>query len=203
MKGDGAERPLSCPACAARLAPVYAEATYGRVLLLDQCPACKGVWFDKWELYLLKAGSAASLSAIDVGPLPSPMPAGAREPGQCPRCSKGLVRFKDPAFPEGSGVFRCRDCSGLWLSRGGLEGYRRKKASSGASAPGEPRPAGKDTDKVEALKKLQKELDAGALVGRAGPALHAFDDAALDTGEFAKDVGFLILQALFRLLFKF
>lgn len=229
MNGEEAKKPLSCPDCAAPLSQVYAEATYGRVLLLDQCPACKGVWFDRWELYFLKAGSAASLSAIDVKSLPAPKAVGAQIPpnppiiapsllslppygggkgggvkgGLCPRCSKDLVRFKDPVFPEDLSVLRCQDCSGLWLNRGGVAGYGMKKASARAGSPEEPHPTGGDKDKVAALKRLQKELDTGTLVSRGGQGLQAFDAPVLDTGEFAKDVGFLILQALFRLVFKF
>ncbi|MCR4286556.1 MAG: zf-TFIIB domain-containing protein, partial [Deltaproteobacteria bacterium] len=169
----------------------------------DQCPGCKGVWFDRWELYFLKAGSAASLSAIDVESLPAPRPADAQKPRQCPRCSKDLVRFKDPVFPEDSSVLRCQDCSGLWLNRGGVAGYGRKKASARAISPEEPHPTHGDKDKVDALKRLQKELDTGTLVSRGQQGLQAFDAPVLDTGEFAKDVGFLILQALFRLVFKF
>lgn len=203
MNGEEAKKPLSCPECALQLSQVYAEATYGRVLLLDQCPACKGVWFDRWELYFLKPGSAAFLSAIDVNSLPAPRAVGAQKPRQCPRCSKDLVRFKDPVFPEDSSVLRCNDCSGLWLNRGGVAGYGMKKASARAISPEEPRSINGDKDKVEALKRLQKELDAGTLVSRGDSGLQAFDAPVLDTGEFAKDVGFLILQALFRLVFKF
>ncbi|MEK7678847.1 MAG: zf-TFIIB domain-containing protein [Deltaproteobacteria bacterium] len=213
MNGEEAKKPLSCPECAVPLRQVYAEATYGRVLLLDQCHDCKGVWFDRWELYFLKDSSAASLSAIDVGPFLAIRPVGAQPPiipplvkrGLCPRCSKDLVQFKDPVFPEDSSVLRCHACSGLWLNRGGVEGYGRKKASASTKArsPEEPRPTYGDKDKVEALKKLQKELDTSGLVRRGGSGLQAFDAPALDTREFAEDVGFLILQALFRLIFKF
>lgn len=65
--GNDRETARECPDCGGPLGGVYAEANYGRVLLLDQCRSCGGVWFDRWELYFLKDSSLGPLGRFDAG----------------------------------------------------------------------------------------------------------------------------------------
>jgi Zn-finger nucleic acid-binding protein len=248
---------LRCPDCAHPVSGVYAEANYGRVLLLDQCAlrgGCGGTWFDKWELYFLKDGSmeraaptvppapAADLPDSQTSPaaqanplfpalaapvLPPPLDLGAflaenpglkKGSGECPVCTLDLKPFKDPMLPPDASIKRCPGCSGLWLNRGDLKRYaeHRAKQRKRSQAAKKPVKAGKDHGNMEApawakevdtpelatLKKLGKELNAASLVSQATPEALHLDEPPIDSKEFARDVGFLILQALLRLVFK-
>jgi len=62
---EQANKQLTCPECGNGLKQVYAEANYGRVLLLDQCDKCGGIWFDSWELYYHKDAEAKRLDSIE------------------------------------------------------------------------------------------------------------------------------------------
>lgn len=198
MKGkDGANLQLSCPACAGALKEVYAKANYGRVLLLDQCIGCGGVWFDRWELYLLHGSSASDLDSVDVSSLLAPNP-DASGSGNCPGCSIPLIEFKDPGLPPDASIRRCGGCSGLWLNRGEISKYVNHRDAF--------RKRGATDDNgvdVETLRHLQKELDLTRITGSAPEAAGlASDEPPLDTKEIVTDLGFLALQTLVRLLFK-
>lgn len=230
---------MSCPGCSARLAEAYVEASYGRVVLVDQCTKCGGVWFDRWELYFLGpdsldglvtgtdsgahaqtrtmgalSGALAGVPVIEGIATLDPTRFLAINPartgtGPCPRCRKVLKDFTDPALPKDASIKRCPECSGLWLNRGDVELYaehRRNKGAGGRAlvAPPAPKAEGDLPEpRIETLKNLQKELDTRGIADR----VEAYDAAALSdeplTGrEFATDVGFIILQALLRMVFK-
>jgi Zn-finger nucleic acid-binding protein len=193
-KGGG----LMCPGCALTLAPVYAEANYGRVLLLDQCPGCGGVWFDRWELFFIKGDALENLSRLDESALLALNPT-QKGTDACPRCSSALAAFTDPALPADSTIKRCPRCNGLWLNRGELRRYSiHRRSFDVGRAPSPDRAIG-----VEVLRRLQKELKAETLAAAPEPEGEALDAPPLDGGEFAKDMGFLILETLLRLVFKF
>lgn len=177
---------------------VYAEANYGRVILLDQCARCGGVWFDRWELYFVREGSLKSLEAVDVEALLAPAPGG-RDALECPRCGRGMALFNDPVLPRDASIMRCPGCMGLWLNRVDIGRYARHKEAlrgAGARVP----PAG-GAPGIETLKNLQKELRTAGIADARGAA--PVDDGPIEPKELAVDIGFLILQTLFRLLFKF
>lgn len=192
-------RGLLCPECGGALTEVYAEANYGRVLLLDQCHGCGGVWFDRWELYFVTEAAVRSLEGIDIKALLS----GIVEPkgnGLCPKCEKGLKPFTDPNLPEDALMERCPQCSGIWLNRGELPKYRAHKKAFRANPAFEPRAA-----ELATLKHLQKELKVTGIATPTTLELASRLDAEppIDTKEVAKDLGFLALQSLLRLVFKF
>lgn len=194
---DGTGLRLGCPECAGALKEVFAKANYGRVLLLDQCAGCGGVWFDRWELYMLHGSSASDLDSVDVSSLLAPNP-DVSGSGNCPRCSLPLVEFKDPGLPPDASIRRCGGCSGLWLNRGEISKYAnhrdtfRKRGAADDSGVG-----------VETLRHLQKELDLTKITGPA-PEAAGLDsvEPPLDTKEIVTDLGFLAIQTLVRLLFK-
>lgn len=185
--------PMACPGCGAALAEVYAEAKYGRVVLLDQCLRCGGVWFDKWELYLFKESEFESLGKFNGDSFAAENPVDAGK-NLCPRCSTGLKDFSDPNLPSDACIKRCNSCNGLWLNRGDLKKYALGRVRG-------PEAKVNGDRSVEALKHLQKELKASSI--EAPPmsaALHA--ERPISTEEIAKDIGFLILQTLVRMVFK-
>ncbi len=189
---------ISCPECGGRLHEVYAQANYGRVLLLDQCRSCGGVWFDKWELSFTTSEAIRKLEAIDIKSLLSENPE-EKGKGLCPRCEKALALFTDPNLPKDALIERCPGCSGLWLNRGELGKYARHKDSFSrgkVSVSGE----------IETLKHLQKELKLENISTPTTMALAARlqedDERPVDTREVAKDLAFLALQSFLRLAFK-
>jgi len=193
------DKVLRCPGCAGTLKEVWAEATYGRVLLLDQCSLCGGVWFDRWELYFALAASVKSLHTVDMGAFLGAVPVRSGS-GECPRCSVELEPFRDPGLPPDATIKRCKRCSGLWLNRGDLlkyASYKDRFKASGAAAP--------EHNKLNALKRLQKELNtANSGIPTTLELASALDnEPPIETKEVVKDIGFLILQSLLRLVFKF
>ncbi len=188
---------LKCPGCGGGLGEVYAEANYGRVLLLDQCAECGGVWFDRWELYFARPGSLLALHEMDSERFASPNPA-QKGSNECPRCGHGLKPFIDPALPKDARIKRCEGCKGLWLNRGELGKYANHRAAMTGAAEGPAR-----QQELKALKNLQKELDTSKLASSIEPAAFFGDEPPVETGEVLKDMGFLALQALVRLVFKF
>ena len=188
---------LICPGCGGALGHVRAEANYGRVLLLDQCADCGGVWFDRWELYFALPVSLLTLREMDWATFHAANPS-KKGGGECPRCARPFTPFTDPMLPEDAEIDRCARCNGLWLNRGGLEKYARHKAGFAGQSP-----SASTASELKVLKNLQKELDTSRMV--ALPEPHAFlgEEAPIETGELLKDMGFLILQSLVRLVFKF
>lgn len=192
---------LKCPECGGALNEVYAEATYGRVILLDQCAECGGVWFDRWELYFVKGASLKSLDTVDVKSLlaENPLRKGTE---RCPRCDETLIPFKDPMLPKDALIERCGKCSGLWLNRGELTRYANHKEKAFGMTAGAAKPQGE----LNVLKNLQKELDTATIAPM--PTLKelelsaAMEEGSVETKEVAKDIGFLILQSLVRLVLK-
>ncbi|MEK6759473.1 MAG: zf-TFIIB domain-containing protein [Deltaproteobacteria bacterium] len=194
---NGAVSILRCPACAKALKEVFAKANYGRVLLLDQCTGCGGVWFDRWELYMLHGASVSDLDSVDVSSLNAPNP-DVHGSDNCPRCSLPLVEFRDPGLPPDASIRRCVACSGLWLNRGEISKYANHRDTFKKRGTSEA--AGAD---IETLRHLQKELDLTKITGPAPEAAGlASVEPPLDTKEIVTDLGFLALQTLVRLLFK-
>ncbi|MBI4949623.1 MAG: zf-TFIIB domain-containing protein [Deltaproteobacteria bacterium] len=192
---------IKCPECGGALNEVYAEATYGRVILLDQCAVCGGVWFDRWELYFVKGASLKSLDTVDVKSLlaDNTLRKGTE---RCPRCDETLILFKDPMLPKDALIERCEKCSGLWLNRGELTRYANHKESSFGNTAGATRTQGE----LNVLRNLQKELDTATIAPTSTlkelELSSAIEEGSVETKEVAKDIGFLILQSLVRLVFK-
>lgn len=191
-------RPL-CPECGSRLKEVYAEASYGRVIVLDQCERCGGVWFDKWELMFVADEGIKALEAVDTESFLAESPSHEGK-GLCPRCSEPLAVFADANLPKDALIERCHGCSGIWLNRGELARYASHR-SSRRGARKAPAAAG-----VETLRHLQKDLKlervGESTAARLAASLDEEAQRPVNTTEVAKDLGFLALQALMRLVFK-
>lgn len=191
---------LICPECGGVLHEVYAAANYGRVLLLDQCSGCGGVWFDRWELYFVTEKSIKDLEGFDASSFVAPV-APSLAKGQCPKCEKELAVFTDNNLPKDALIERCSGCNGLWLNRGELGKYaaHRKTFSAKRQAPDN------GTAELDTLKHLQKELKVAdiAMPTTLELASSLRNETPINSKEVAKDLAFLALQSLVRLVFKF
>ncbi|MCC6502738.1 MAG: zf-TFIIB domain-containing protein [Deltaproteobacteria bacterium] len=193
-------RKLICPECNGPLHEVFAEANYGRVLLLDQCKVCGGVWFDRWELYFVTDRSIKDLEALDAASFAARNPVDGGK-GLCPRCEKELAVFIDPNLPKDALIERCKGCNGLWLNRGELKRFAAHRKTFRASRPEYSNAA----SEIGALKNLQKELKLGnlAVPTTLELASNLQNEPPVNSKEVAKDLAFLALQSLVRLVFKF
>jgi Zn-finger nucleic acid-binding protein len=134
---------MQCPNEGLEMRPVKVESHYGQTVVLDQCPGCGGLWFDKFELYTPKQGQAEKIEApnLDIEALDV---AGLRSPSVidksvliCPKDHAKLDRFQDPYFPKEIIIERCHICEGFWLNRGEFtkyQNFRRKKQGSQAKS---------------------------------------------------------------------
>lgn len=199
MTADKEEKKLTCPACGSPLREAYAEASYGRVIGVDQCSGCGGVWFDKWELHFVTDRAMAGLARVNEAAVLSGGHAG-KGTGECPKCSKPLSTFADPSLPQDAEIRTCAGCGGLWLTRGELKRHSSRRATVRGAAPPEAAPDVAEKELV-VLKRLQKELDVASLASPA-PLAASMDEPPIEPKEFARDVGVIILHALLRMVFK-
>lgn len=202
------EQPLTCPECGEVCKEVYAEANYGRVLLLDQCNNCGGIWFDNWELYYLKDAEAKRLDTVNLNSFLAKGPA-KKGADTCPRhCGIPLEPFQDPNLPADSRISRCKKCNGLWLNRGELVKYeehknklRNRLEKTETSTKGAEAVLAVDSQKAkwETVGHLRT-----ALRTRPEPDINTFEsgDTNWDRAEITNDALFLILQILFKVIFK-
>lgn len=88
----------------------------GQDLIVDKCPRCGGIWFDKEELIdLIKLGqfyiqSLDSASESTIKPNPERL---------CPHCKVELNPAKNQKIPD-LRLDKCPRCQGLWLEKGEL-----------------------------------------------------------------------------------
>lgn len=191
---------LICPECGGVLHEVYAAANYGRVLLLDQCRGCGGVWFDRWELYFLTDKSIKDLEGIDASSFAAPVaPHPAK--GKCPKCEKELAIFTDNNLPKDALIERCPNCNGLWLNRGELGKYAAHRKTFSAKR----QDSVNGTAELDTLRHLQKELKVADIATPTTLELasNLRNETPINSKEVAKDLAFLALQSLVRLVFKF
>ncbi|MBM2837883.1 MAG: hypothetical protein HW415_508 [Deltaproteobacteria bacterium] len=193
------ETGLICPNCKGTLKESYAEANYGRVLLLDQCETCGGVWFDQWELYLLREAETRRLDTINEDTLLSSNPHPQGE-DLCPRCKLRIEPFNDPSFPKDSQIMRCKYCNGLWLNRGELSKYGNHKESILSSlkrAAPTYLPVAEGKDRIEAVKRLGSAINLKTAPEET-PKYGLIDDEE----GLKEDVAAIILQILLKLIFR-
>lgn len=116
---------MKCIKCEGALIPVQ----IGDVLV-DQCNACSGIWFDAGEL-------AKILGERDVEVLRTNARADKREDAKrasCPRCKGGGKLVQVASLDADLHIDTCAVCGGEWLDGGELpilrnEGFSRKIGS--------------------------------------------------------------------------
>ncbi len=106
---------------------------FGAPLALDQCPACGGIWFDRYELFRIGEEGARRLEGIDEESFRQP--AGTAENPLCPVCRVKLRVFRDANVPANIQLFFCSRCEGFWVNHGMLAEYASFRASRGRKRP--------------------------------------------------------------------
>jgi Zn-finger nucleic acid-binding protein len=114
---------LICPNDKTAMHSVKIESHYGQWVVLDQCPDCGGIWFDKSELYMAKQGQADKIELLNADILRTQSPIIGSELN-CPLDKAKLMRFVDPFFPKDIIIVRCPLCEGIWLNRGEFTKYQ-------------------------------------------------------------------------------
>jgi Zn-finger nucleic acid-binding protein len=105
---------MECPDCGATLQPVQC---FG--VVVDECPRCKGRWFERDELRKARESVDDDLRWLDFEPFTVDVgtaPAGGK---RCPRCRVGMVSV--PYGGSGVVIEVCPRCRGTWLSSGEFE----------------------------------------------------------------------------------
>ncbi len=102
---------MLCPNCRAKR---LAERNGKNGLVVDYCRACKGIWLDGGELYLL-SNMPRELEAKLRGGLRQPRPS----ERLCPRC-KSALQSGGLLHPELE-VEQCPECEGLWFDEGEIK----------------------------------------------------------------------------------
>jgi Zn-finger nucleic acid-binding protein len=104
---------MKCPKCKTAELGDYAVDS----VVVDRCPACAGIWFDREELSELLSEDARRVASLRRG---SDSDEADGTKGRCPRDDSELLRVY-------SGIERsvildaCADCHGIWLDGGEFE----------------------------------------------------------------------------------
>jgi Zn-finger nucleic acid-binding protein len=101
---------MQCPKCITR----DLAAAQVRGVEVDQCPGCRGIWFDESELATLLQASPGELKPLARG---RPDPETDRKRGKCPRDGRALLRVRSTRNTH-LVVDVCPECRGLWLDGG-------------------------------------------------------------------------------------
>jgi len=101
---------MDCPDC---LVPLQQTDCHG--VRVDECPSCRGDWFDRDELRRAKDSTDPDLRWLDFDVFagePSAPPADAK-PRKCPQCGvdMGGMAYDD----SGVVIDKCGTCLGVWL----------------------------------------------------------------------------------------
>ncbi len=97
------------------MAPLTLDGQYGRVITIDLCQACNGVWFDGHEdLHLAPSGVVTLFETMGRAAGAARQPMSGRK--ACPRCHIGLLRGHDLVRDTRYEFFRCTRGHGRFLT---------------------------------------------------------------------------------------
>ncbi len=106
---------IDCPRCWVKMNQTEIN-VLGPNVIIDVCPKCNGVWFDKGELNkMLKDRKLSDYLTKNIGTQ-------TKSELVCPRCG-GLMDIENAEEIE---VDVCLNCSGVWLDQGELGGLKTK-----------------------------------------------------------------------------
>ena len=106
---------MTCPGCASPTTALSLDGQYGRVIAIDVCHACNGVWFDLHEdLHLAPSGVIGLFEAMGRAAGEARTPMVARK--VCPRCQTGLLRAHDMVRATRYEFFRCGQGHGRFMT---------------------------------------------------------------------------------------
>jgi Zn-finger nucleic acid-binding protein len=173
---------------------VSARADPGRLIVLDQCGRCGGIWCDKWELFPIAPDEAKRIDPVDDALLRQPLPV-PEKPLYCPRCADRLQKFNDPLLPAEIHFLRCRHCDGIWLNRGDFSRYKEfQKKTRETNMP--------DDERLRRLTQSAAQPRAWIETGTQG--IFAYPQPQAEAGQWktniASGVFRLVVQTLLRLV---
>jgi Zn-finger nucleic acid-binding protein len=104
---------MDCPLCRKAMKPIKAGD-----FSIDECPECRGLWFDKGELEAFKDEVDPDLRFLDFEIWSSQALFNLNEqPLACPRCRSVAMRALKYQEPDLAVTF-CPFCEGVWLNFG-------------------------------------------------------------------------------------
>ena len=103
---------MNCPKCEQAL-----SAKEVRGIEVDQCPSCRGIWFDDSELETILEHSRSDLRPLRSGREEDTLN---RQSGKCPRDGQSMMRVCSAKKSEVV-LDVCPECSGIWLDVGELD----------------------------------------------------------------------------------
>ncbi|MEE4273946.1 MAG: zf-TFIIB domain-containing protein [Thermoanaerobaculales bacterium] len=106
---------MQCPKCESELqSNVIAD------IEVEECPSCKGIWFDKDELRRVKDKADADLNWMDFEIWRHPeLFEVSEKPSPCPACGSEFVAID--YGQTGVEIDFCPSCRGVWLDAGEME----------------------------------------------------------------------------------
>lgn len=99
------------------------QQNYEAEVLVDSCPACRGIWLDKGELERIEETrerkySGEQLGGIQIAARAYEMARQKAQPGiTCPNCSTALDA-REYAYCSQIVMDQCPKCRGIWLDAG-------------------------------------------------------------------------------------
>jgi uncharacterized protein len=115
--GAGQEKAMKCPKCQAEMEAVTFDA-----IRIDRCTACRGMWFDEFELSDLKRAKGAE--AVDTGDTRAGRQSNRQERVLCPKCGDPMIRMVDAVQPH-IWYETCGVCGGSFLDAGEFRDLKR------------------------------------------------------------------------------
>ena len=111
---------MQCPDCQSLLEVVSCKG-----VLIHECRACKGKWFEGQELAKVRDSVDEKLRWLDFDPFGGGLPHLVVEADgkECPKCRRKMesLRYRNSRIV----VDKCSDCKGVWLAAGELVGIIR------------------------------------------------------------------------------
>lgn len=113
---------MNCPRCQEKLKrSTIAEPAHR--LVIDSCPSCGGMWFDREQLNELERIVEPAL--IELRDIPPPEVQ--REKMECPACNPPVSMMKSVHCRDQKVIVDyCPECSGIWLDHGELDAIQKE-----------------------------------------------------------------------------
>lgn len=106
---------MICPDCQSTLRQVDLQG-----VKIDECPQCRGRWFDRDELRKAKDRRDEDLRWLDFDPFGGEV--GEEPAGKGPLCPRDSVGMGSIAYETSAvRVDKCSECHGVWLGHGEFE----------------------------------------------------------------------------------
>lgn len=115
------EKKINCPIDSRTLLKVKVDG-----IIIDLCPHCSGIWFDKDELNRLLDSSITSFELLQT--IQTDEEDNWQEK-ECPRCKKKLFKQEK----KGIIIDLCRDCRGIWCDGGEFEKLYQLHSEAGTT----------------------------------------------------------------------